>query len=210
MKQLVPTMLISALVGGGAAYFVSNMGESNPQTALETDRARLDLLVGAFQDYLAADEKVGYILINKAAQAGKCLATTTPQISAYAGQRLKWNFNVIDASCLANGERVEIRFKDDPPTYEDRPISAAGKKFIKAKLKDIFLENRYVDYSIWMVPPKGEPYLMEDPELEIIATSRLKQFIAANPLPPLIPEPSAVPSPSPAGNQSPAQPQKKQ
>jgi hypothetical protein len=208
MKQLVPAALISALIGGGVAYWVSNTN----RPSVQSEDRQLELVTGALQDLLATNEKVGYILINKAAEAGKCKATATPHITAYGGQHLKWNFNVVDESCLDNGARVQIRFKTTSPTEDPQPISTAGKRHIKAKLKDIFVENTTVEYGIWMVPAKGDPYLMEDPELEIISTMRLKNFILENPLPPLLNEPAVSPSSgtNPPGNQSPAAPQKKQ
>ena len=201
MKQLVPVALLSALIGGGVAFVIANMGDRD----LERERERVDLLTGALSEFIAVNEKVGYILINKSAQAGRCIATTTPNMTAFSGQRLKWNFNIVDASCLANGERVQIRFKNtntgNEPTEDARPISMAGKKHINAKLKDIFVENVTVNYEIWMVPASGEPYLMEDPELEIIATLRLKKFLDANPLPAPL-EPAPAPTPAPSLNQS--------
>lgn len=205
MKQLVPAALIAALVGGGAAYLISNQNDD----AGDGERVRVDAVVGALHELITAQEVVGYILINKAAEGGKCKATATPHMRAFGGQHLKWNFNVVDEACLANGEKVQIRFKTTEPTEEPQPTSMANKRFIKAKLKDIFIDDRTVEYGIWMVPPVGDPYEMEDPELEIISTMRIKKFLSEIQLPPISTEP--MPSPTaPASNQSPSAPQKKQ
>ena len=211
MKQLAPAALLSLLIGGGAAYLLVNQSKATLQEELRLERERVTAMTGALSEFLAYDEKVAYILINKAAEAGKCKATTTPQVTAWAGWKLKWNFNVVDASCLENGERVQIRFKAGAPTEYPEPISEPGKKFIKAKLKDIFVGVTYHPYEVWMIPPApGKPYLMEDPELEIIGNRFIKDFLVKNPAPQLpAPTQPAPPPPAPAPTPG-APPQKKQ
>lgn len=197
MRQLVPAALLSLVIGGGAAYVISNRGETTLQTELEDERERVALLTGALAEYLASDEKVAYILINKGAEAGKCKATTTPNVKVLAGWRLKWNFNVVDPSCLENGERVQIRFKATAPTETPDPISEPGKKFISAKLKDIFVGTTFHSYGVWMVPPEpAKPYLMEDPELEIIGMAFIKDFLLKNPVPQTTPIAQPLTAPS--------------
>jgi hypothetical protein len=98
--------------------------------------------------------------------SNEVVSSTTPVGEARRGQQISWNVHDLSKS-LADGDQVEIRFKDEAhgnPLDERRP---KHNKKIRAKVRHN-AEPRSYAYDVWLILQTGQERRLEDPDLDIV------------------------------------------
>lgn len=127
---------------------------------------RLDQDIARWNDIEVRQPANFTIILQRDGTSGQCFSSTTPVGQAFRGHNIFWNIHNL-GNCLAPGDQLEIRFKDeskDAPLEEPRPRHNGT---IKAKVKRN-AETRAYFYAVWLIRQAGGETRLEDPELDIV------------------------------------------
>jgi len=151
MKTIV-TAVIAGFLGGVLGAWLTSQ--------------RLNQEIARLNETEAARSVDFTIILQRDSASNQCFSSTTPVGQANRGQNIFWQIHDL-GRCLAPGDQLEIRFKDeskDAPLEEPRP-KHHGR--IKAKVKRE-AETRAYFYDVWLITQAGGQTRLEDPELDIV------------------------------------------